>query len=368
VNGYTIYEIDGTVSQIDEWYFTELARMSTGGDAYTIKVDGDYCYISCGYRGFRIFDISNISAPSQVAHIPQPATGYAHQFILHENIAYIGNGYGGIWIINCTDPENPSILTEYEHDYSWDVQLVEDTMYAGNGHIDPQASVTVTNISDSTNPIHIQTILTEDDITDLQRVDERLYAASSTKGLLVYDITNVTNPVYLGKYVDSLHSDIYLVSFDIVGEYAYVVYYQYGLQVLNIGDPSNITLTTELVNENTDYFSIHVRDNIAYISDITNGILLINVSSVANLKEIVQFTYENCGTNDIYEQEKIFFIADRNIGLLIFNATRNLKTTITTTSRSVGTSTTITATTPLSAIWVCFLLGMLGLLIKRRLY
>ncbi|MHA1993270.1 MAG: LVIVD repeat-containing protein [Candidatus Hodarchaeales archaeon] len=369
INGYVIHGTNMKTTQGDEWYFTELARLSTGGDAYTIKVENDYCYISCGYSGFRIFDISNLSAPYQVAHIPQTTNGYAHQFILHENIAFIGNGYGGIWIINCTNPEEPNIITEYEHDYSWDVQLKEDMMYAGNGHIQPQESVTVTNVSDITKPIHVKTILTDDDITDLQRIDHRLYAASSTDGLLLFDITNSTDPIYLGKYVDAQHPDIYLVSFDVVEEYAFVVYYQYGMQILNISDATNITLVTELVNENTDYYSIHVRNDIAYISDINNGILLINVSSSTDPEEIVQYTYENCGTNDIFEQGEILFIADRNIGLLIFNTTKGLKTSTTTvikTNDSSEITTTTTTTTPLSEILIFLLFGLWWLYIKRK--
>ncbi|PWI47556.1 hypothetical protein CEE45_10910 [Candidatus Heimdallarchaeota archaeon B3_Heim] len=214
VNGYVIHGARMETSQDGE--FIELARRSTGGDAYTVKVEGSYCYLSCGYSGFRIFDISNLSAPYQVAHISQSANGYAHQFILEDNMVFIGNGYGGIWIINCTNPEDPRVITEYDHDYSWDIQLIEDIIYAGNGHIQPQESITVTNISKIANPVHIKTILTDDDITDLKQVNQRLYAASSMEGLLIFDITNRTDPVYLGKYEDPENPDIYLVSFDII--------------------------------------------------------------------------------------------------------------------------------------------------------
>ena len=365
MNGYVIYGIGIEKTQFEEKIFLELARVSTGGDAYTVKVEKQYCYISCGYGGFRIFDISNLSSPYQVAHIPQSANGYAHQFILHDNIVFIGNGYGGIWIINCTNPEDPSIITEYDHDYSWDIQLTQDIIYAGNGHIQPQESVTVTNISDITTPVHVNTILTDDDITDLSLVNQQLYAASSTKGLLIFDITNSTDPLYLGNYLDPQIPDIYLVSFDIVEKYAYAVYYQYGLKILNVSDPTNITVVAELINENNEYYSIHVINNVAYISDISNGIQLINVSSVANPQEIIQYTYENCGTNDIFKRDEILFVADRNIGLLIFNTTENIMAVTTTRSSTVTTSTTAAKTSYLD-IWFCILIVVSGLLVKRR--
>jgi len=369
MNNYVINTGFREISQEEEWSYVELARRSTGGDAYSIKIEENYSYVSCGYGGFRIFDIRNLSAPIQIAHIPQTANGYAHQFILHDNIAFIGNGYGGIWIINCANPEKPSIIAEYDHDYSWDIQLNGNLAYAGNGHIIPQASITITNISEITNPIHYSTISTDDDIVDIQRLDERLYAASSTEGLLVYDITNKTDPLYLGKYVDPMHPDIYLVSFEVVGDYAFAVYYKYGLKILNISDAINITLVTEITNKNTDYFSIHVKNEIAYISDINDGILLVNVSNIINPKEIIQYTYENCGTNDIYEKDKILFIADRNLGFLIFNTTQKIETTsttLTTLSSSDFLSTT-TTTAPLPNMWVLLLFGIYWMIIRRKL-
>ncbi len=361
---------DSRVDQGEEWLFVEVARISTGGDAYTIKIEENYCYISCGYGGFRIFDISNTSSPIEVAHVPQPASGYAHQFIMHNKIAFIGNGYGGIWILNCTNPEAPNTIIEYNHDYSWDIQLNGDILYAGNGHIVPQESITVTNISDITQPVHVRTILTDDDITDLQRVNQLLYAASSTKGFLIFDISSQTNPFYLGNYTDPLNPDIYLVSFDIIDEYAFVVYYQYGLKVLNISDPTNITLVTEIIDETVDYYSIHVLKNVAYISNINHGIQLINVSDPTDLEIIVDYSYPNCGTNDILPQEDLLFVADRNIGFLIFNVTKQVKlvtsTSEVTTTDVSSISSPTNGTTSFPPLWFFIICGLFFSHWKKR--
>jgi hypothetical protein len=220
-------------SETSDWEITELSRVSTGLDANSILVEDNYCYITCGYSGFKIFDVNDLSNPIRVANFPQLGDGYAHQFILKDGIAYIGNGNVGIWIINCTDPESPSVITNYNHDYSWDIQIKDDIVYSGNGHILAQESITVTNISDLTNLVHISTILTDDDITDLEIVENSLYAAGSQDGLYVYDITNKTDPKILGNFTDSENPDIYLVGFEIVGNFLYAGYYQYGLKILD---------------------------------------------------------------------------------------------------------------------------------------
>ncbi|UCG89907.1 MAG: hypothetical protein JSU57_05445, partial [Candidatus Heimdallarchaeota archaeon] len=53
VNFFLGCEITAGNIQSDQWKLKKLARKGTGGDAYTVIVDGDYCYVSCGYSGFR---------------------------------------------------------------------------------------------------------------------------------------------------------------------------------------------------------------------------------------------------------------------------------------------------------------------------
>lgn len=308
-----------TRSEASDWKITEMSRISTGGDAYSLLVEDDYCYITCGYSGFKIFDVSDRSKPELVSNFPQLNDGYAHQFILYERIAYIGNGYGGIWIINCTDPENPSVITNYIHDYSWDIQIKEDVLYSANGHIQAQESITVTNISDLSNPFHINTILTSDDTTDLELVENNLYAASSKDGLWNFDITNKTNPESLGRYSDPDNPLIYLVGFEIVENIIYAGYYQYGLKVLDISNATNITQVVKIQNSSENYYSIKRFDDFLYVSDISNGFKILNISVRTSPVEILTHYYENCGTNDIFRRNNTLFIADRNNGLIIFN-------------------------------------------------
>ena len=311
--------ISAITTQTSDWEITELSKISTGLDAYSLLVEDDYCYITCGYSGFKIFDISDLSNPVKVADFPQLNDGYAHQFILKDNIAYIGNGNGGIWIINCTNPENPSVIKNYRHDYSWDIQIDNDILFSGNGHIQSQSSLTVTNISDLFNPVHINTILTDEDITDLELVEDKLYASGSTDGLFIYDISNKTDPKILGNYSDPENPDIYLVEIEVVENFIYAGYYQYGLKVLDVSNAANITQVVEIENSSGNYYSIKRFDDFLYVSDISNGFKILDITVRTIPVEIVSHTYENCGTNDIFRRENTLFVADRFNGLIIYN-------------------------------------------------
>ncbi|MHA1947697.1 MAG: LVIVD repeat-containing protein [Candidatus Hodarchaeales archaeon] len=308
-----------TASEPSDWKITEISRIGTGRDAYSLLVEDDYCYITCGYDGFKIFDVSDRFNPEIVADFPQLDDGYAHQFVLNEGIAYIGNGYGGIWIINCTDPENPSVITNYRHDYSWDIQIKDGILLSGNGHISAQESITITNISDLFNPVHIDTVLTDDDITDLEIVDNKLFAAGSHEGLLVYDITNMTNLIPLGNFTDQMNPDLYLVSLEVVEDIIYAGYYEYGLKILNASNVSNITQVAEFQNSSGNYYSLKEFNDYLYISDISNGFKILDIDIRTDPVEVVSHYYDNCGTNDIFRRENTLFVADRSHGLVIFN-------------------------------------------------
>jgi hypothetical protein len=308
-----------TGSETSDWKIMEISRVATGGDAYSLLVEDDYCYITCGYSGFKIFNVTDTSNPIRVANLPQSNDGYAHQFILKDKIAYIGNGLDGIWIINCTDPENPSVITNYRHDYSWDIQIKDDILFSGNGHIDIQESITITNISDLYNPVHLDTVLTDDDITDLEIVDNKLFVAGSHEGLLVYDISNVTNLIPLGNFTDQTNPDLYLVSLEIVEDTIYAGYYEYGLKILNASDISNITQVAEFQNSTGNYYSLKEFNDYLYISDISNGFKILDIDIRTDPVEVVDHYYDNCGSNDIFRRENTLFVADREIGLVIFN-------------------------------------------------
>ena len=60
-----------TASGTFDWKITEISRIGTGGDAYSLLVQDDYCYVTCGYSGFKIFDDAfHIICPVCVSNRP----------------------------------------------------------------------------------------------------------------------------------------------------------------------------------------------------------------------------------------------------------------------------------------------------------
>ncbi len=94
-----------------------LSNTNTGGDTYDIHVDlsNQLCFVSCGYQGVKIFNISNLEEPNLIASIPEEG-GYAHQFEVMNNHLFIGDGNGGLKIIDCSEPSNLELKAQYISD------------------------------------------------------------------------------------------------------------------------------------------------------------------------------------------------------------------------------------------------------------
>src|SRR5262249_47756846 len=97
-----------------------------------------------------------------------------------------------------------------------------------------------------------------------------LFAASETftiapgqfrTGLLTFDISNRTNPVYLSCATNSIGSGARVV---VSGQYAYLIDYLYGLRVFDISNPTNLIKVGSLTGLGTTY-GIQVSGPYAYV-------------------------------------------------------------------------------------------------------
>ncbi|WP_371805208.1 NosD domain-containing protein [Candidatus Lokiarchaeum ossiferum] len=101
--------------------------------------------------------------------------------------------------------------------------------------------------------------------------------------------------------------------------FAYVVYEQNGLDILDISDPANPTLCSNYYSGGGNSFDIEVQDGIAYIADGELGILVLNVNNVYSPQFM---TYLNDGygyTRGLTVEGDILYVADGIGGLETYN-------------------------------------------------
>ncbi|PCI07188.1 hypothetical protein COB72_10675 [bacterium] len=93
---------------------TPLSASAPNGINTSTRV-GNLLYTPEGNFGYRIFDITDPTNPTQLAHFDAIAqsqegqvTGFAHQITIKDNTLYLANGTGGFLIYDNTDPFNPT--------------------------------------------------------------------------------------------------------------------------------------------------------------------------------------------------------------------------------------------------------------------
>ncbi|MFX0093820.1 MAG: LVIVD repeat-containing protein, partial [Candidatus Hodarchaeota archaeon] len=245
--------------------FTKLGEIFTGGDAYDVWVKNELAFVTCGYLGLKIFDVSDPSNITEVGHLPASSGGYAHQLFIANDLVYIGGGQAGLEIINISDPSSPQRVTRYKEPattYPWAVQVVGNIAFLANGYITAGAGLSILDISNHTSPILLGNYSTDGDATDIEVIGNLVYLTSSFGRLTILDVSNYSNPILVGQYTGQSGLNAEVGDVKIVGNLAFLTYWSSGLKILDINDPSNIVKVGEYT-DGGEYFSIKVSNNLA---------------------------------------------------------------------------------------------------------
>jgi hypothetical protein len=307
----------------------KIGEIETGGDAYDVWVDEELeiAYVTCGFGGLRIYNVSGPSNPVLLAHVPETAaliatghsTGYAHQLFVQDNIVYIGDGPSGLTMIDVNDPTKPTVLTHFVGGYTWDVHVNGDIVYAVNGWNNlGTPGFMIINTSDLNNPQVLSNTQTDGDTTDLEVVGNNAYIVKNIAELRILDITNPADPTLLGQYTGP--SNTYAVDVEISGNLAFLVFWKKGLMVLDITDPSNIKEKHEFIGDVEQFGFLSLNDGFAYLAT-PDGIVVLNVND-PNFP--VVGSYKDDGQPyGVYSRGDYVFVTDQVDGLTILEIKRS---------------------------------------------
>ncbi len=264
-----------------------------------VVADGQYAYVGSWHTtpGVWIFDISNPDAATYVSRFAPSGSVNTQGVEVLNGVGYFGNDNGlGVYIVDLSNPLVPKLITRISSTQGG-YNNVHDLTLDGNGHMflpnyRVNDDVLVWNVSDPAHP-RLQMIVTGTDSSSVHDVtvkNNRLFMAGWAGEVDIWDITNLDTqaPVRLGSFFSGLHTQDISVSEDgnylacpheaqsngdvaifnisdpthavevaditepgwgiaatspstskIMGNYLYVAWYQAGLLVFDITDPSN---------------------------------------------------------------------------------------------------------------------------------
>lgn len=302
---------------------TKAGQIETG-DAYDVWVDtdNDIAYVTCGYSGVKIFDVSNHHNPIEVAHVPSSSDGYAHQLAMHENLMFIADGRGGLKIIDCENWSNPVVLSQYINHYAWGVEVIGDTAFVANGLPTGGGRLTVVNVTDPAAPALLGDQPTLGGATDIEVVGNLAFLTTGYGGFTVFDVTNHTDPVQLGRYaVQGNRTE--LGDLEIVGDMAYLSYWRRSFRILNISDISNIGVVAEF-NESQGAFSVYIERerNLAFLCDLELGLLLFDIHIPSQPSEVTRY-FDGGKPNRVVVVGDLVYMTDQVNGFVILEIEEN---------------------------------------------
>ncbi|MFW9902709.1 MAG: LVIVD repeat-containing protein [Candidatus Thorarchaeota archaeon] len=253
----------------------EVAFTSANG-AFDIWVENDIAYVTCGYQGLRIFNISDYTNIWEVKHLEQSySEGFAHQIVVKNKIAYIGNGRGGLWIINVTKPLKPEIILDFVGPglYGWDVKIKENILFLASGTPNGNfPGFAVINITIPKDPSLI-TIFNSSIVTDIELINDNLYFVSKFGGVTIVNISNASQPTLINEYnPPDITREVIGNGILINDDLAFSCVYSLEIGIFNISNPLNIMPLDIDLSEHISPFHAANQGNLIFFTDIFKGL------------------------------------------------------------------------------------------------
>jgi hypothetical protein len=252
-----------------------LARVPTGGNATSMARLGEHVLVADGDQSLAVFDISD---PTNPVIISRMELGRDCQLVAVDGQYVAVSHPDGATLLDYLDPSNPVVLSS----------IVVPERVAGVAIDGARLGLAHTNlgvflydISDRANPIQ-RTILPSPIGTPgfdlVQFVDSFLYTNHGANGLMVFDITDLGQPVF--QTFDSRARNAHDMEYR--NGYLYVATTSEGARIYdcsNPADPAILSTYRGLLSENVKYIT---AEGDRMLVNLNEGLQLIDIADRTN--------------------------------------------------------------------------------------
>jgi len=271
VDGPTAYLANGnrilTVDVSDPAIPTPLGSLNISkGSGYTMYKDGFRLYLAAYNGGLKVINIFQPENPTMLGEFDE--SGVYYGIAVTDDYAYaVGSGFQ---VVDISDPAllTPEWFTGEFNSYS--LLIEEDLAYLCNYWM----GLYIYDLSVPDSPV-LRTIY--DTPSNAQNVfikDDLAYIADRSS-LQIIDVSDVDNPVFVGSFSDNCSP----MGVHVVGDYAYLADYGFGgLLVLDVSNPAAPVYVGEYDLPGRMMYAVRVSGEYAYLADRNNGLYVFDVT------------------------------------------------------------------------------------------
>ena len=220
-------------------------------------------------QGIQVIDISDPYNPVEVnewdgvvqSHNIMEANGYLYVIgsdeLLSNDDTIESWGLDDLIILDLNVPSAPVKVGGWSGAYLHDVCIKDDILYGCGIYTDTMYAF---DISDKTNPVLISELpgVPKAHACWVSDDGNTLFTGSEMIGgyIMSWDVTDLSNINYLDEWFPQGAEEWSAHNVFVVGSHLYISYYVFGLQVLDISDPSNLELVAyyDTFDEGTDTY------------------------------------------------------------------------------------------------------------------
>ncbi len=277
------------------------------GFSYGIFANDTLAYLPSFTGGFQIIDVSDIYYPQLLGNLP-PNAGWFREVIVENDIAY-AVGYGGLSVIDVSDPNNPDMLSFLATDYDAINIFISDSLaFIAHRHGSDPADIIIVNIADPNNPDSIGSIHTPSYACNINVIDSLAYVADFDNGLYIFDISDLSNPIQtyniplLGQPTDILVDDnhIYFVT-------------SYKTYIFDTSDPLGPVDTLAGGEE------IYAQDSYVFLASFSGLITMMVHDTLNNIfQEVVSFKTPTYIT-DFFVVDSLIYVSGNSVSIFKYH-------------------------------------------------
>lgn len=246
----------------------------------------------------------------ELGHRPRPQRGHSTGVHVLGDLAYVANLYGGLQILDVSNPALPIHVADYmTTGLAFAVQVVGNVAYVADG----AAGLEVLDVSNPASPVRLGGYDTGGSARGVHVVGPLAYVAAECAGLVILDVSEPAAPVRVGGYGAAVSSQAVRV----VGNTAYLTDLAAGLEVLDVTNPA---LPVRLGGYDTEglAYEMQVLGNLAYVADGEAGLQVFDVSLPASPTR-VSWTDTRGSATAVHVAGNLAYLADREAGLQILD-------------------------------------------------